>query len=97
VASNSIGVPIEAQRRIAQEEVAAILGVTRQTISNWEKGEDTTIAKFCNSCNPRDQRMKLTQKQKQEEVAAIIGVTQKTVSNWEKGEDITIGKFTNGL
>jgi len=24
------------------------------TIANWENGEDTTITKFCNSCNPLD-------------------------------------------
>jgi N6-adenosine-specific RNA methylase IME4/predicted XRE-type DNA-binding protein len=54
-----------------QEEVAAIIGVTQQTISNWEQGEDITITKFCNSYNPRDLRMKLTQKQKEEIIERV--------------------------
>jgi site-specific DNA-methyltransferase (adenine-specific) len=53
------------------EEAAAIVGVTHKTVANWEKGEDITICKFTNGYNPRDLRMKLTQKQKEEIIERV--------------------------
>gem|GEM_PF-3447021 len=55
----------------AQQEIAAIIGVTRRTIANWEKGEDTTVGKFSNRCNPLDLRTKLTKKQKEEIIERV--------------------------
>jgi transcriptional regulator with XRE-family HTH domain len=91
-----------------QEETAAIVGVPRQTLSDWEscqKEEDTSNAEIGITCIP-DCRMKIpqteheriydrTQKGKtQEETAAAVGVARKTVDLWES-DDADDGDTSN--
>jgi site-specific DNA-methyltransferase (adenine-specific) len=79
-----------------QEEVAAIIGVTQQTISNWENGEDMTITKFCNGHNPRDLRIKLTPKQKEEIIQRVAsGESQAQLAVEYKIDQSRISRIVN--
>jgi transcriptional regulator with XRE-family HTH domain len=58
---------LKAEQKLTQEQIARLLGVSRELVKHWLRdkqttGEGTTIGNFTNGCTPLDCRVKVPAK-----------------------------------